>query len=178
MENELFNIFNNINRWLEFAEKKNTYIFSFFSLIIIFTPFIGKLTSLNLLIKISICIFYLIYIVTITITIISLFPKTDILKDEIENGKNKKIYDKDNLLFYGDISKYSQKEYIEALKNKYNIDVGKNIFAYNLVEQIIINSIITHKKLSCFKITSILTITALIEFAICFGINLLFIEGI
>jgi hypothetical protein len=120
----------------------------------------------------------LIYIVTITITIISLFPKTDILKDEIENGKNKKIYDKDNLLFYGDISKYSQKEYIEALKNKYNIDVGKNIFAYNLVEQIIINSIITHKKLSCFKITSILTITALIEFAICFGINLLFIEGI
>jgi len=29
----LDNIFNNINKWLEFAERKNAFVFSFFSLI-------------------------------------------------------------------------------------------------------------------------------------------------
>jgi hypothetical protein len=123
----LNNIFNNVNKWLEFAERKNAYIFSFFSLMVIFTPFIGKLTSINSLLKISICIFYVFYIVAIVFTLLSLFPKTNIPQDMVKNGRDKKITERDNLLFFGDISKYSVQEYINVLIKEYKLSGLPNI---------------------------------------------------
>jgi hypothetical protein len=177
-ETTLLNIFNNINRWLEYAEKKNTYIFSLFSLMIIFTPFIGRLSSLNSLIKISIGVFYILYVITMIITIISLFPKTIISKDKLSNGKNKKLKESDNLLFYGDIAKYSREEYMDRLEKKYRINICESEYLIHLVDQIIINSNITQDKMNLFKYTSVLTIIALVEFALCFCINLWAFEGI
>ena len=179
MDNEtiLLNVFTNINFWLKYAEKKNTYIFSFFSLMIIFTPFIGKLTSLSTLLKTSICIFYIIYIATMIVTIISLFPKTTISKNETNEEKNKKLMKTDNLLFYGDITKYGRDEYIDRLKEEYKMNICDSLFLIHLIDQIIINSTITQKKMNCFKLSSILTILALVEFTICFGVNLWISQG-
>ena len=170
-EDLLFTLFNNINRWLEFAEKKNTYTFSFFSLMIIFTPFIGKLTAINYLIKTSISAFYFLYALTIFFTSLSFFPITKISKKIIENGKDKKINNNDNLIFYGDIYKYSSQEYITALKNKYKIDLENSELSKNLVEQIIINANITRNKMAYFKICIVFIAIALLQFAICFTIN-------
>jgi hypothetical protein len=171
-EDLLFALFNNINRWLEFAEKKNTYIFSFFSLMIIFTPFIGKLTEINCLIKISISIFYFLYVLTVGFTSFSFFPITSISKKIIENGKDKKIRNNDNLIFWGDIYKYSSQEYISALKNKFGIDLKESELLKSLIEQIIINSNITRNKMEYFKRCILFTVMALSQFAICFSINL------
>jgi hypothetical protein len=170
-EDLLFTLFNNINRWLEFAERKNTYTFSFFSLMVIFTPFIGKLTDINCLIKISISVFYLLYVFTIIFTLLSFFPVTKISKKIIEHGKDKKISDNDNLIFYGDIYKYSSQEYITALQNKYKIDLANSELSKNLIDQIIMNANITKNKMEYFKICITLTVIAFAQFAICFSVN-------
>jgi hypothetical protein len=164
-------IFNNVNKWLEFSEKKNTYVFSFFSLMIIFTPFIGKLTNLSLLLKISTSIFYFFYIITITITVLSLFPKTDISEKIVKKGRDKKITENDNLLFFGDISKYSVVEYKNALAKKYKMSETLDAYKDDLVTQIIINSNIANTKLVYFKISVKLLCLAMVQFAICLSIS-------
>ena len=176
-ETILSNVFTNINFWLKYAEKKNTYIFSFFSLMIIFTPFIGQLESINTLIRVSISAFYFLYVAAMIITLKSVFPKTKITKNAVIEDKNKKLKDTDNLLFYGDIAKYNREEYINKMKKDYVIDIGNSVLQVQLIDQIIVNSIITQKKMCCFKISSIITIIALVEFAICFGINLWLSRG-
>lgn len=168
----LENIFNNINKWLEFSERKNAYIFSLFSLMIIFTPFISKLTSLCLLLKISVCIFYFFYMIIVTFTFLSLFPKTKISENIVENGQNKKTMKKDNLLFFGDISKYSVEEYKNALVEKYKISEKPSSYKDDLITQIIINANIISTKLAFFKASVILACIAIIQFATCFSISL------
>ena len=168
----LNNIFNNINRWLEFSERKNAFVISFFSLIIIFTPFIEKFTSISPLLKISICIFYVFYIITIFFIILSLFPKTKIARNLTKNGKSKKNKTSDNLLFYGDISKYSVKKYKEAIMEKYKFQDESNGYIDDIVAQIVINSNITNNKMVYFKYSVILTSIAMIQFSICFSITL------
>jgi hypothetical protein len=165
-------IFHNVNKWLEFAERKNTYIFSFFSLIVIFTPFIGKLTSIGYLLKISICLFYAFYIVTIIFTLLSVFPKTNISQDLVKNGRDKKINGKDNLLFFGDISKYSVQEYTNVLIKEYKLPETPNKYTSDIITQIVINSNIVNTKMAYFKKSVILICIAMIQFSICFSISL------
>jgi hypothetical protein len=165
-------IFNNVNRWLEFAEKKNAYVFTFFSLIVIFTPFIGKLTSISDLVKISITILYGLYFLAMITTMLSLFPIINVSKKLIEGGKNKKLCNDDNLIYYGHIYKYSQKEYIAAFCEHYNIELSKNKLTNDFVDQIIINANITRNKMEYFKFSIIFTLFALLQFTVCFAINL------
>jgi len=175
MDNEnqvLENIFNNVNRWLEFSERKNTYVFSFFSLMAIFTPFINKMTDLSLLLKISTSIFYFFYIATIIITVLSLFPKTDISEKIVEKGQNKKIKENDNLLFFGDISKYSVLEYKNALAKKYKMPEISDAYKDDLVTQIIMNSNITNTKFMYFKLSVKLLCLAMVQFVVCFSVSL------
>jgi hypothetical protein len=169
----LFELFTNINRWLEYAERKNAYIFSFFSLMVIFTPFIAKLTSISYLLKISIFCFYIGYLFSLFFTILSIFPITDVSKKIINHGKNKKLKEEDNLLFYGDIYKYSLEEYKQKLIQKYNWQIGDSKLNNDLIGQIIMNSTITSNKLFCFKFSVISAIVSLTEFTICFAVNLI-----
>jgi len=116
--------------------------------------------------------FYLLYIITIIFILLSIFPKTEISKSLIENGSDKKTNKRDNLLFYGDISKYSVAEYKEAIMRKYKIQDETNGYIDDIVAQIIVNSDITNNKMRYFKISVILTSVAMIQFGICFSISL------
>jgi hypothetical protein len=165
-------IFNNINRWLEFAEKKNAYIFSFFSLMVIFTPFVSKLTYISSLLKISLCIFYALYTITIICTLLSLFPTTKISEEVIKFGMNKKLSNTDNLLFWGDICKYSSEEFKSEISEKYNLEFDSEKLSNDLIDQIIVNARITRNKMEYFKRAVVLTCIAMVQFAICFSISL------
>jgi hypothetical protein len=167
----LVELFTNINRWLEYAEKKNAYIFSFFSLMVIFIPFIEKFTPIRCLLKISIFCFYIGYLFSLFFTVLSIFPITDVSKRIITHGQNKKLKEEDNLLFYGDICKYSLEEYRQKLIQKYNWQLDDSKLNDDLIEQIIMNSTITSNKLFCFKFSVIFTIISVAEFTICFAIN-------
>jgi hypothetical protein len=171
-ESRLTTIFNNVNQWLKFAEKKNTYVLTFFSLIVIFTPFISTLTTINTLIKVSITILYFFYLLAMICTIFSLFPVTCISKKIIERGKDKKIKEDDNLIFYGHIFKYSKEEYINSMKKYYGMELQNNKLLCDLVEQIIINSNIARNKMEYFKFSIVFTILSLSQFTVCFIINL------
>jgi len=172
-ENQVLeNIFNNVNKWLEFSERKNTYVFSFFSLMVIFTPFINKLSDLSLLLKINTSIFYFFYIITIIITVKSLSPKIDISEKIVEKGRDKKIKENDNLLFFGDISKYSVVEYKNALANKYKMPEIQDAYKDDLVTQIIMNSNIANTKFMYFKLSVKLLCLAMVQFVVCFSVSL------
>jgi hypothetical protein len=168
----LFNIFTNVNKWLEYAEKKNTYIFSFYSLIIVFTIILERLTTIATILKIGICIFYGLYIISIAITMLSFFPITKISKKIIENGNDKKLSGADNLIFWGDIYKYNSQEYGKSLSEKYQIDIENSVFLKNIADQIIINSNITRNKMEYFKISVWLTFIAITQLAVFLFISL------
>ena len=74
----------------------------------------------------------------------------------------------DNLLFYGDITKYSQKEYIENMEKYFGEKIGGNKRLEDLCGQIIVNSQITSTKFNIFKVTAWLMIIGQILFLISF----------
>jgi hypothetical protein len=110
--------------------------------------------------------------IIVTFTFLSLFPKTKISENIVENGQNKKTMKKDNLLFFGDISKYSVEEYKNALVEKYKISEKPSSYKDDLITQIIINANIISTKLAFFKASVILACIAIIQFATCFSISL------
>jgi len=149
---DFWKIFENINRWLEYAERKNISLFTLLSIIPLLVILITSTANINNFLKPFLIIFLGLYIATLIITIISLFPKIKISKYILEFGNDKKIIEKDNLFFYGHIIKYSADEYRKSLVTKYSIKESEiTRFEIDLIEQIIINSSITNNKLKAFQ---------------------------
>ena len=106
-ENCLLTIFGNVNRWLDYAERKNTILFSSFSAFSFFSIISKHDNNLQQPQVIGTVVLYLFSLFFI---LLSLFPMTKISRKLLSNGKNRKLLDSDNLLFYGDIAKYSSDE--------------------------------------------------------------------
>lgn len=165
-------IFKNVNDWLNFAERKNATILSVFGFITIFSVlnYGYKFQDISLLLKIGVISYLASYLCVLVSTLLSLMPVTKLNKKLINGDKDKKVKDSDNLWFYGDIIKYNQHEYIEALEKK-----GVKEFSAmykQLISQIIINSHIASKKYSCFKFSSWAIGIGIIVSILCFCINL------
>lgn len=174
MNNEtlmLENILKIVKRELEFAERKNAYIFSIFSLMVVFIPFINNMTNINFLIKISICMLFLLYIFIIIFTILSIFPRLD-SKKIVENIQDKKTSINDILIFFGHISKYSIDEYKEILIKKYKLNQIEDSYNNDIIFQINANSKITNSKFNYFKKSAIFSCIAIIQFIICLTISI------
>ena len=164
-------IFSNVNHWLEHAERKNTFIFSAFSLISL-SSIVGSIqTYTSFWIKIGSIVTIAIYLFSLLFTLFLLFPITRFSKSILGKGKDKKLKKDDNLLFFGDIIKYSADEYRQTISKKYSLNFEKGVHN-DLIKQIIINSHITNRKYQCFKISSVLLFIAVLQFAILFSISL------
>ena len=167
-------IFKNVNDWLNFAERKNTTILSIFGFITIFSVLnYGHSFENNIAwpLKIGIIVYLVSYLCVLVATIISLMPVTEMENKLINGDKNKKFKDSDNLWFYGDIIKYSQDEYKDALEKK---EVKEFSEVYKqLIPQIIINSHIASKKYSCFKFSAWAIGIGIFVSIACFIINLI-----
>ena len=165
-ENDLLKfIFENVNYWLEFAEKKNSYLFSVYSINSLAIIILTSIEKTKMLPKYGVIIFIILYVIALCVSVLSLFPNIKISQKLLTFGKNKKINKSDNLLFYGDVSKYSFDEYKKVLIDEYKLEDRELKLDDDLLKQIIINSNIAVFKYKCFKLSSIfLSLAALLLF--------------
>ena len=156
MEEKLKFIFNNVNDLLKFAEAKNGVIIAFNGAVIFqLFEIIKDINSSNIY---FICLIVLIgfWILSFIIALISFFP---IINNTLFSRKNKRKANKDNLIFYGDIAKYKEEEYLQALSSSFKAeDYSCTNFEKNCANQIIINSRIALNKFKCFQISLVLNL--------------------
>lgn len=151
MEDKLKDIFSNINDWLKFAEIKTATLLAGNGVIIfgLFRIFKDTETIHNLFISIVIILLSL----SIFINLLSLIPSLKM--PFILYTKDKSIHD--NLLYFGDIVKYSINEYLRKINNGTKQFTE---FEKYYAEQIIINSTIALKKFRLFIMSIYLTSSA------------------
>jgi len=160
MEDRLRYVLSNVNEWLKFAEAKNAALLAANSAVVIGALRLadGKVFLFPLA---EYYFYFFIAIVSLggLICLLSFVPKLDIpwlLPTTLSK-------DKDNLVFYGDISGYDPSSYVKALHHQ----SGKAVktvdpFEEDLAEQVIINSRIALKKYQLFNIALWLDVTALL----------------
>ena len=159
MDEQLKNIFTNINDWLKFAETKTAALLTGNGLLIfgILRIIKGQEVSSTLMPIISFVI--LLLILSLLACLISFIPSLKIPWLVV----SKKPTNKDNLLFFGDIVKYDSKSYLEKLvssteKPEKSFTNFENYYA----QQIIVNSIIALKKFRLFTFAIWLTVVAVV----------------
>jgi len=160
MDEKLQDIFSNINDWLKFAEAKSAtliacngaLIFGISRLISSFDPKGGYL--LYLLLILVLCI------LSIAICFLSIIPSLSMPWEKKPSG----ISDKDNLLYFSDIAKYTPLAYLNALKDKLELK-GSAFTGYqkDFSNQIIVNSVIADRKYRAFQKAIWLTLAAVIS---------------
>lgn len=158
----LLKVFNNVNYWLDYAERKLSYITTLFTIISGLCAFLfDSYFKNNKFIILFIIIFFLFYIVSLLLTLDSFSPIID--KFIKINSVGNVDMQKDNLIFYGDIAKYGSDTYKNALINRYSMSINNDDYdALDLIDQIVVNSKITNKKYKYSKIICILLSTILI----------------
>lgn len=151
MEDKLKSIFENINDWLKFAEAKNGIIVAFNGSVILQIFQIIKGISSSGIYFLCLIILLIFWTLSFLIALISFYPRTKIL---FLLRRNEKISKQDNLLFYGDIAKYSEKDYLQSLTKMFGREnYCWSNFEISYVNQIIINSQITLKKFKYFQVS-------------------------
>ncbi|SHK59206.1 Pycsar system effector family protein [Alicyclobacillus tolerans] len=146
MKDELKYLFDKVNDWLKFAEAKHVAIITFdtaalFGLISLLTN-----SSIATAIKVPVTIFVMGIAISLLISLFSFSPITNsskIIRTEGGIAKN------DNLLYFGDISKYESPQYKEALKEKFKCQLSE--WEGQLADQILINSKIVMRKFKLFN---------------------------
>jgi hypothetical protein len=147
-------IFDNVSKWLDFAEKKNsglTTILGFGTILGIILQITGKIEiPLNWLLIVPLFFFILTWI----ITVVSFLPRTKI--DAVlllSNKRTTERKDSDNLLFFGDILKYSQDNFFGVIAKKYSLKITRQQkkLALDLCSQILQNAAIAKRKYTCFR---------------------------
>lgn len=160
MDEKLKDIFSNINDWLKFAEAKSATLIAcngalIFGISRIINSFDLKMGCLLYLFLVSV-----LCILSIAICFLSIIPSLSMPWDKKPNG----ISDKDNLMYFSDIAKYTPLVYLNALKDKLELD--DSVFTgyqQDLSSQIIINSAIADKKYRAFQKSIWLTLAAVIS---------------
>lgn len=157
MEDKLKDIFSNTNDWLKFAETKTATLLAANGVIIfgLFRIFKDTETIHNIFLSSVIILLSL----SIFVNLLSLIPSLKIpfilyTKKKSEN---------DNLLYFGDIVKYSKTEYLTKIKNGTNEFTE---FEQYYASQIIVNSVIALKKYRLFLISIYLTSSAILTLLI------------
>jgi hypothetical protein len=147
MESTLWYIFNNVNRWLEHAEKKNMVLLTVMALQLTLMKTLVATTSIWLILAyVSLGLCFLINLISfLPVTEIPkwLYSWSDAISPPAEN---------DNLLFFMHISKYSLPDYIASLQKLLGSEIT-NKYYENICSQIVINSIIAASKYRMFKVS-------------------------
>jgi hypothetical protein len=146
MENKLIYILDYVYDQLKFAEAKNGFLVAFISASIWGTLKATELVN-NIIFNYCVSFYVLTAGIGLVISIASLFPRLNLqklYKKDIRNAN-------ENLFYFRDLSKYSDKELFDVLKNKYNLTSNNKFIEIDLINQIIQNSLIVRKKYICFR---------------------------
>jgi len=161
MEDKLWRILENVNKWLDYAERKNTILLSFIGI---------QLTVWKTFIKVPngwLIAAYVFLGICFLVTLISFFPQTFIPEWIYIVVKDKSLaQENDNLTFFGHISKYSLHEYAEKLEKYFDSEIISNQPLMDICSQIIVNAQIATKKYNMFKFSTWLMIVGEILFLI------------
>ena len=149
MEDRLWRIFENVNNWLEYAERKNAIVLLFIGTqLTLGKLFIERLDGWLLACAIALGICFL-------LTLASFFPKTALTWSVYFWAESTEAQSPtDNLLYFADVSKYSKAEYIGALEVYLKEDFSEQKYLEDLCGQIVANSKITMAKFNIFKATT------------------------
>ena len=147
------NIFENVNNWLKFAEAKNGAIIALNSALIfgLFQICQGIKTD-NIILIVYVYSALISLFISIVIAILSFVPKLS--HQYTSFGKPK---DSDNLLYFSNIAKYSEKEYADKLSSLTNEITD---FDKQYISQIATNSKITYVKYKQFELAVWFNISA------------------
>ena len=161
MEDKLWRILENVNKWLDYAERKNTILLSFIGI---------QLTVWKTFIKVPngwLIAAYVFLGICFLVTLISFFPQTFIPEWIYIVVKDKSLaQENDNLIFFGHISKYSLHEYAEKLEKYFDSEIISIQPLMDICSQIIVNAQIATKKYNMFKFSTWLMIGGEILFLI------------
>ncbi len=138
-----------INHWLQFAETKHGALIAF--LIAILAIVCGGDFINNLVLQTIVAI---VYLVALIISLLSFYPRYD--KDT--SRATGKYNDDDNLLFWKDIAKYSEEDFLKKIyKDFFSEDEDSFRKSEKLyAQEIITNARITSKKYDLFRIAVII----------------------
>lgn len=162
---KLDSIFKIINEWLKFAEQKNAALLVLNS---------GSLWGMSLILRnqdILPCagitlaaLGFMLVFVSSLLCIFSFIPILDKPSNSINLGEKNNL---DNCLYFGDIAKYKESEYLALISYKIGEEnTGYTSFEQDFASQIIINSRITLLKYRRFKLSSTLTVIGFIFFGL------------
>lgn len=155
-EEKLEFIFNNITKWLSFAEAKNAALITLNITIIIglfqLLPIVASWRAISSVFYGFISYILILIIVSLLISLMSFFPS-------IHQIYNRWILPKkdvkENIIFFGHLNKLDKEQLLKS------IDVETNRFNIDIAEQIISNSKICFVKYELFKISLLMTLVAL-----------------
>lgn len=140
-------IFDNVNKWLAFAETKNGALVAFNSGV--------SIAIINLLTKDTpysiwfLCCAYSSLVCFMSSAALSLFSFMPAIRIKFHFPKDH--LETDNLYFYEYISKYDNQSYIDCLNKKFVLNDEIKSLELDLANQIITNSKIAYKKFWLFK---------------------------
>jgi len=159
MRDILKDIFDNVNNWLKFAEAKNGAIIALNATVIFGILKLGVINvNGNNILNYYLYVAVFMLILSITIALLSFVPR--LTHPYIQF---KKPLDKDNLLYFGDIAKYTPYKYEERLNLSITInDENNSTLNVYYINQIVINSKITFIKFKQFEIAIWFTISAIL----------------
>lgn len=160
MDERLKEIFSNINDWLKYAEAKSaTLIAGNGALIFGFSRLansydIKGFCAAYLLLSVFLCI------ISMVVCLMSIVPSLSMPWGAKLQGKS----DTDNIFYFSDIAKYTPLAFLKALESKMGLK-NTEVTGYqkDLANQIIINSVIAHRKYKYFQAAIWLTLSALIS---------------
>lgn len=161
MQELLREILNNVNTWLTFAEAKNAAIITFDFAMIAFVGNIDFSKENIIIFTILIVVIIVGMIISLGIALLSFMPQVNKNKFEFQND-----IENGNLIYYGDIAKYNDIEYIKNLCKQYfgkNIDINEiKKIEIDYSNEIICNAKIACKKYKFFKCSLIITLGAMV----------------
>lgn len=142
----LWKIFDTVDTALKYAENKNTYILTFIGTQITVVKFLDMHLDFWLkasLVFLGVCVFF---------CICSFFPKSELTSWLYYLANmHRKPAQNDNLLYFGDIVKYSVPEYVERMEQMTGAKIKGSEYLEQLCRQIVVNAEIANEKFNIFK---------------------------
>jgi len=146
METALWKIFDTIDLLVRYAEGKNINILTFLGLQLTAVKFIN--ININIWLEVS----SVFLVLSVLLCVASFMPKSRLTGWLYRiNHRPEKPAANDNILFYGDIAKYNNDEYIGVMEKNLACKISGNGYHENLCKQIVVNAKIVDGKFRLFK---------------------------
>lgn len=164
VSDKLDSIFKIVNEWLKFAEQKNAALLVLNS---------GSVWGVSLMLRNQDTLscagvtfaalgFFLVFISSL-ICVFSFIP---ILYQPSYSSNLGKKSNLDNCVYFGDIAKYEESDYLALLNYKLGEEAEHSLFERDFASQIITNARITLAKYKKFKLSSNLTVIGFVFFGL------------